>query len=205
MGIVACVLLLLLLSGCSGFFNSGLLRSYELTMYVSLGLATGYPADPTYDGSDIAGLSNYGGKNVSFSVVGVDPGVNTDINLQSLVPFNWTGGDQSSSTQYASFTADLASGGTYPGGRYTFTMFIDWDGSGQLDSGDIVFGSYAIYADKDNDETTGSIEVTASEYGGAISYSATDHSITILDPASDQQGLAWRITAMEAGELIVYP
>jgi hypothetical protein len=206
--VISALILLIFLSSCP--FN-GPDPSYTVTMYVSLGLYGAYPPDP-YDGSSIEGLSNYGGKTVVFSVEGINDSlnpadngaVNDSINKLGTAVFGWTGGDPSSSTQYATFAMDLAENTMYLQGSYKFRMFIDWDNSSSLSSGDLVFGSYSILADKDDDPETGNLPVLEEEYGTAISYNPGDFSLTIEDPLSGDDGLAWVITDIHEGTFEVY-
>lgn len=190
--------LLILLSGCP--FN-GPDPSWELQMYVSLGLAGSYPAE--YPGNELNDLALYGGKTVVFTVEGAEA-QNAGINVQKSATFGWTGGDVASSTQYAAVTLDLSENTMYLAGSYKFRMFIDWNDNGVLDGGDVVFGSYSILADKDGDEATESLPVTPSEYGTSIVYNGTDFSMTIEDPLSEDSGLPWVITAVHEGELLFY-
>ena len=172
-------------------------------MYISLGLYGDFLPYP-YSIYDIIDLSNYGGKTVFFSVEGVSGAINDSVNKQGTDVFEWTGGSSSSSTQYASYTMDLADNTMYLRGSYKFRLYIDWDGSSSLTTGDVVFASYSILADKDDNPDTGSLEVTEIEYGTAVTYNDTDHSITIEDPLSDEAGLAWVITDIHEGIFEIY-
>ncbi len=175
---------------------------YELDMYISLGLAGSYPAG--HPVASLDDLAEFGGKTVYFTLEGLDFGINESIDFQRTAEFGWTGGNIESSTQYAGITMDLSENTMYLSGRYKFRMFIDWDGDGLLSSGDLYFGSYSILADKDDDEETASLLVSSGEYGSGILYNSTDYSITINDPLSVDNGLAWIVTAIHEGELLVY-
>ena len=198
--VISALILLVILSSCP--FN-GPDPSYTITMYISLGLYGDFLPDP-YSIYDIIDLSEYGGKTVFFSVEGVDGGMNDAVNKQGTDVFEWTGGSSSSSTQYASYTMDLADNTMYLRGSYKFRIYIDWDDSSSLTTGDVVFASYSILADKDDNPDTGSLEVTEIEYGTAVTYNDTDHSITIEDPLSDEAGLAWVITDIHEGIFEIY-
>ena len=197
--IVLCSALILFFSGC--IFN-GPDNEYKLDMYISLNLAGTYPAE--HPVSDISDLAEFGGKNVIFSVTGLDSSINDTINIQKTAAFNWTGGSSDSSTQYAVTEIDMSENTMYLAGTYRFRMFIDWDSSGGLTSGDLVFNSYSLLADKDADDSTPAIAVATDEYGTAVEYYASDYSIVIEDPLSTDHGLPWVITCVHEGELAVY-
>lgn len=198
--IIFCSAVIMLITGCP---YNGPDPEYKLQMYISLNLANSYPAE--HPVNDITDLSEFGGKDVIFSVTGLDPAINNSINIQQVSQFGWTGGNINTSTQYAVAEIDLSENTMYLAGRYKFCMYIDWDDSGSLNTGDIVFGSYSILADKDGNVDTGSLEVTAEEYGSDITYNTDDYSITIDDPLSIDEGIAWIVTAIHEGELVVYP
>jgi hypothetical protein len=197
---IFCSALVFLITGCP---YSGPDPEYKLQMYISLGLAGSYPAE--YPVNDLTELAEYGGKNVIFSVTGLDLSINDTINIQQSAQFGWTGGDINTSTQYAAAEIDLSKNTMYLAGRYKFRMYIDWDGSGSLNTGDIVFNSYSILADKDGDESTVNLAVTTDEYGTSVVYNAADYSLTIDDPLSTDEGIAWKVTAIHEGEMAVYP
>jgi hypothetical protein len=189
-----------LVAGCS--WLPELVHRVDLS--VSLGPFSSYPGDPEYSVEEASDLIKYGGKPVVFSVVGLDAG-NNSVNLQGIEEFGWTGGDQSSSTQFASYTFDLGFGRRYSAGRYEFRIYIDWNGNSTLDSGDLAFESYTIFADKDGDPETQALIVAESEYGSSIAYDPATYTITIEDPLSADSGLGWVITSIGEGPLVVVP
>jgi hypothetical protein len=178
--------------------------SHRMEFNVSLGPFSSFPAGDEYAVVDAADLIKYGGKKVVFSVVGIDA-VNDTVNLIGVRELAWTGGNPSDSTQFATYTFNLGFGTKYAAGRYTFRMYIDWNGNSTLDGGDLVFESYAVSADKDNDPGTSPVPVAADEYGTSVVYNASDYSITIEDPLSSDTGLAWVITSIGEGPLLVHP
>ncbi len=197
---VLCAALLFTVFGC---IYTGFGHEYKLDMYISLSLFGAYPAE--HPVNTIDDLAEFGGKNVFFSVKGIDSDFNDSINIQKVSQFAWTGGTSDSSTQYAVTTIDLTENTMYLAGRYKFMMFIDWDGSSSLSSGDLVFNSYSLLADKDDDVSTAALQVAESEYGTSVVYSPSDYSIIIEDPLSTDSGLPWIITSIHEGELAVYP
>ena len=68
----------------------------------------------------------------------------------------------------------------------------------------LVFASYSILADKDDNLDTDSLEVTTVESGTAVTYNDSDYSITIEDPLSTEEGLPWIITAIHEGIFEIY-
>jgi hypothetical protein len=194
------IVLVWLLSGCSLLFPP----KYTVQLGISLGPSSSYPSQAEYAVTEAADLIKYGGKNVVFSVVGIDA-VNDTVNLVGVSELGWTGGDASSSTQYATYPFDLDADTEYQGGRYKFRIYIDWNDSSSLDSGDLVLDSYSVLADKDSDPDTQALLVETAEYGTAITYNASDYSITIDDPLSVDTGLQWVITDIGEGPLLVYP
>ena len=118
---------------------------------------------------------------------------------------NWTGNDPDSGTQYAKYDFDLETGGgVYPGGKFKFQIFIDWDGSGALNAGDIYMADYSIISDQDNDPSTAGISEPTTLYP-EITYDAVDSSITIDDPLTYGTGFQWIIESVHEGELAVKP
>jgi len=198
--IILCSAVILLITGCIEAPTPD--PEYKLEMYISLGLASSYPAE--HPVADLTDLAEFGGKTVIYSVSGLDSGINDTINIQQTSQFGWTGGDINTSTQYAMTEIDLSENTMYLAGRYKFRMFIDWDGDNSLSTGDLVFSSYSILADKDGDTETASLAVATAEYGTNIIYNAADYSLTINDPLSTDAGFAWIITDIHEGELAVY-
>jgi hypothetical protein len=177
-------------------------NAYEIELYVSLGSASTLPAGA--GSQDV--LTNYWGKAVRFSAVGIDAGVNDDVNLAGSESMSWTGDDPTSGTQFATHTFSLAgANGTYAGGSFTFKFYIDWDGDSTLDSGDVVMTGYSIIADKDNDPDTPGEEVTPAEYGSEIAYNAGDRSISIDDPLTYNSGFTWIVEKIHEGNLELVP
>jgi hypothetical protein len=194
--IVLLAIAILALASCS----LGTQNAYEIELYVSLGSASTLPAGAYHV------LDNYWEKAVRFSVVGTEAGVNDDVNLAASGSMNWTGTGPSSGTQFATHTFSLkGTNGTYAGGTYKFRFYIDWNGNAMLDSGDVVMTSYQIIADKDNNPATGGEEVTPAEYGTAIVYNASDHSISIDDPCTYNSGFAWIVEKIHEGNIDYIP
>ena len=194
------IVFVFILSGCSWLFPP----SSMIELSISLGLYSSFPTEAEYAVDAAADLIKYGGKKVVFSAVGIDA-VNDSVNLIGVGEFGWTGGDPATSTQFATYTFDLAVDRTYPGGDYTFRMYIDWNGNSTLDAGDLVFESYAVSADQDNDPGTPALVVDDAGYGTSVVYNASSYSITIEDPLSVDTGLPWRITSIGEGPLLVHP
>lgn len=195
--LVATVCLVLPLVGCDLLGKLGLTSKYQVEMYVSLGTATTYPPGAS------SNLSDYWGKKVYFSVVGLDSN-NSSINRYDSVALNWTGSDPSSGTQYATKTFSLLdSSNSYPGGNFKFQIYIDMNGDGTLDSGDIAMGSYSIIADTDNDPATAGVAISPSQYGSDITYNASDYSLTVNDPLALAGGFQWKIDAIHEGNLVL--
>jgi hypothetical protein len=163
---------------------------YEVEMYVSLGSTS------TLASTSLS-LLDYWGKTVSFSVIGQDAGVNTDVNRQVSADLNWTGSNKDNGTQYASARLSLkGASGSYAGGKFTFLMYIDWDNDGKLSTGDHVLASYSIIADTDNNPQTPGIEMGYTLAGPRVSYDGNARSLTIDDPLafhSDALGLLEKI------------
>jgi hypothetical protein len=82
---IFCSALVFLITGCP---YSGPDPEYKLQMYISLGLAGSYPAE--YPVNDLTELAEYGGKNVIFSVTGLDLSINDTINIQQSAQFGCT-------------------------------------------------------------------------------------------------------------------
>ncbi len=195
--VLVCVLILPLV-GCDLFGKLGLTSKYRIEMYVSLGSATAFPSGTS------SNLSEYWGRNVYFSVQGIDS-TNSSINRLASVPLDWTGSDPSSGTQYATKTFSLLDSSlSYLGGSYKFQIYIDMDGNGVLSTGDIVMGSYSIIADTDNDPATAGQPITTSQYGSYITYNASDDSITVNDPLALAGGFQWKIDSIHEGNLVKY-
>jgi len=197
-----CFTLIFFLCGCP--FN-GPDPQYLLEMYVSLSIYGTFPAE--YPGNTMDDLlENYGSKRVFFQVEGVDSLINnTTINKVMFSDFSLTGGDSADATLYAGVKIDMSENTMYLAGRYRISMYIDLDGTGSLNSGDIVFGSYSILADTDGDSDTESINISEEEWGTGIQYNQADYTLMVDDPLSGDEGLSWVITAVHEGELAVYP
>ena len=159
-------------------------------MYISLGSPSTLPsATPT--------LMDYWGKTVRFSVVGLDAGVNNDVNVQASADMNWTGTNSTNGTQFATARLSLkGANGSYAGGKFKFLMYIDWYSDGTLNSGDQVMSGYKVIADTDNNPQTGGVEMDYTQAGSRVVYDGNEHSLTIDDPLgfhSDSLGLLEKI------------
>jgi hypothetical protein len=196
--VLAALVFGLCLSGC--FLFEG--EDHDIELYVSLGSASTLPPDAGYNT-----LNDYWGKTVRFSAMGLDAGINNDIVLQGSATMNWTGNDPASGTQYASFTFTLENwDGDYPAGRFRFKIYIDWNDSDTIESGDVMMGSYSIIADKDGDPDTQGEAVAPAEYGTDIVYNAApDYSISIDDPLATGSGFQWRVESIHEGDLTILP
>ena len=188
------VVVVLLLGGCHLIFSD----LHQIELYVSIGSGSALP--PSRDV-----LADYWGKTVHFSAWGVDTGVNDTIVLAGTADMNWTGSDQDSGTQYAKYDFDLETGSkVYPGGKFKFQIYIDWDDSGALDAGDIYMLNYSIISDQDNDPSTAGISESTTLYPEII-YDTADSSITIDDPLTNGSGFQWIIDSVHEGDLAVKP
>jgi hypothetical protein len=190
----------LLFSSCAPDLPSS--NPYEIEMYVSLGSVSTFPPGLT--------LLDYWGKTVRFSVVGLDAGINNDVDLKASAAMNWTGTNPDNGTQFATARFSLkGTNGSYAGGKFKFLMYIDWDGSGTLTSGSVsgdqVMTGYSVLADTDNNSQTGATGVASSLWGSRISYNAIDYSLTIDDPRTYHSGSVGLVEKIHEGVLGLAP
>lgn len=188
-----------LIIGCGGGKK---IEDNDITMYVSLGPTSTYPENS-------AGFQDrlfyYWGRTVRFSVQGLDEGVNDEINTLGTSVFDWTGFGYEDGTLYASYVFELTdSKGEYPGGRYKFKAYVDWNDNGIFDNDDVYFVNYKVFANQDKDDSTEETSVAQEDWGSYIQYDDYDNSLVVDDPLDVDAGTPWAVSSIGEGDMAVF-